>query len=308
MKHSSDVTGLIQRARLWQARDPDSHTVHEVQNMLDRGDQAALTDHFGSRLSFGTAGLRGLLGAGPNRMNRLVTQETSCGLGNYLIAQDPLARVRGVVVGFDGPRGSRVFAADAAGVFAALGFRVYLFDHEAPTPVAGFAVRQKNAAAGVVITASHNPPDYNGYKVYWGNGAQIVPPHDDGIAAAIDHAATQPLPWQDITLPQNAAHITPLGAECDEAYLQAVAELSVHADRTGRAEYTIAYTPLHGVGAPLAEAVLKRSGFDDVHTVAGQREPDGTFPTVSFPNPEEPGAMDSSHRTGATLRRSAGLC
>ena len=197
-----------------------------------------------------------------------------------------------MVVGFDGRRNSHVFARDAAAVFAALGFHIYFFEHENPTPVAGFAVRQENAAVGVVITASHNPPDYNGYKVYWGNGAQIIPPHDANIAQAIDVAATKPIAKVDIMQPEHRGQRTMLGEACEARYLQAIGALSLHPQHQGRGDFGIAYTPLHGVGAPLAEAVLKRAGFTRVHTVAAQREPDGRFPTVRFPNPEEPGAMD----------------
>ena len=290
MKH--DLQTLVDSATRWQANDPDPQTQRETQALIASRDAAGLLDRFGTRLGFGTAGLRGLLGAGPNRMNRLVVQQTSAGLGRYLLDTVPQARERGVVVGFDGRRGSHVFALDAAGVFAALGFHVYLFAKENPTPVAGFAVRQKHAAVGVVITASHNPPDYNGYKVYWGNGAQIIPPHDANIAHAIDVAATQSIKVIDVTLPESSALLTVLSGECEESYLQAIGELSLHHERDGRADFAIAYTPLHGVGAPLAEAVLARAGFAKVHTVAEQREPDGRFPTVRFPNPEEPGAMD----------------
>ncbi len=290
MKH--DLPTLMDAATRWCASDPDPETQRETQALIDSGDAAALWDQFGTRLGFGTAGLRGLLGAGPNRMNRLVVQQTSAGLGQYLLRETAQARERGVVIGFDGRRGSHVFALDAAGVFAALGFRIYLFERENPTPVAGFAVRQQNAAVGVVITASHNPPDYNGYKVYWGNGAQIIAPHDANIARAIDVAAAHNIAKLDIMQPQNRGLLTMLGRDCEESYLQAIGELSIHKTRTGRADFGIAYTPLHGVGAPLAEAVLDRAGFAKVFTVAAQREPDGHFPTVRFPNPEEPGAMD----------------
>lgn len=280
------------RIPTWLARDPDPETRQELQDLLSRNDTDEINKRFAARLEFGTAGLRGLLGAGPGRMNRLVVRETSAGLGEYLLAQVPGAKERGVVIGFDGRRGSRIFAEDAASVFGALGFRVHLFDREAPTPVTGFAVRALKTAAGIVITASHNPPEYNGYKVYWSNGAQIIPPHDAGIAKAIERASNATIPWQDPATLRRSGAITSVGETMEQAYLDGIANLSVHRATPVRSEIGIAYTPLHGVGARLAEAALKRAGFTHHRTVAAQREPDGAFPTVRFPNPEEPGAMD----------------
>lgn len=184
----------------WMARDPDPTTREELQQLIDANDQAAIDDRFSSRLAFGTAGLRGIVGAGPNRMNRLVIQETALGLGTYLLQQVPDAAAKGVVIGYDGRPDSKQFATDTAVMLGSLGIHVYLTETVAPTPVVAFGVRHLNTAAGVVVTASHNPPAYNGFKVYWGNGAQIIPPHDSGIAAQIDIAAQAPLP--DLTLSQ----------------------------------------------------------------------------------------------------------
>ena len=279
----------------WLARDPDAVTRGELEALVTAADHAALAERFAGRLGFGTAGLRGILGAGPSRMNRLVVQETSAGLGAYLRTQVPDACQRGVVIGFDGRHNSRIFAADTAQVLAALGFQVALFEHEEPTPVIGYTVRDRRAAAGVVITASHNPPAYNGYKVYWENGAQIIPPHDRGIATAIDAAAQLPLPSPLRPLPELAAagQLERLGAAQEQRYLDAIGTLSIHRRDPARAHLILAYTPLHGVGARLTEAALARAGFTQVHTVASQRQPDGDFPTVRFPNPEEPGSMDA---------------
>ena len=165
----------------WLARDPDLRTRDELQALVDSGDQDELIRRFSRRLEFGTAGLRGVVGAGPGRMNRLVIRETSAGLGAYLLRQIPNAAERGIVVAYDGRTDSFDFARDAACVFAALGINVYITPQVAATPVAAFGVIELGAAAGVVVTASHNPPEYNGYKVYWENGAQIIPPHDAGI-------------------------------------------------------------------------------------------------------------------------------
>ncbi|MBI3179017.1 MAG: phospho-sugar mutase, partial [Deltaproteobacteria bacterium] len=210
----------------------------------------------------------------------------------YLLAQVPDAAIRGVIIGFDGRRNSRVFAEDAATVLAAMGVRVWLTDRETPTPVCAFAVTSLGTAAGVVITASHNPPEYNGYKVYWQNGAQIIPPHDQGIAAAINTAAQCELPWCDLAAAKRGGNVRLVGDDLVESYLQGVAALSRGRAKAERAGLAIAYTPLHGVGARVAEQALRRAGFTAVFTVVAQREPDPRFPSVRFPNPEEPGAMD----------------
>lgn len=283
---------LVEAARVWLARDPDSKTRAEVEQLISVNDEAGLTDRFGTRLAFGTAGLRGLFGAGPNRMNRLVVRETTAGLASYLLENDDEAGRRGVVVGYDGRRQSREFAEDTASVLAGYGIVVHLFDREAPTPLTAYAVIKLGAAAGVMVTASHNPPDYNGYKVYWSNGAQIISPIDEGIALAIDKAAKADILWRDLAHAKSDGLVRMLGDETEEAYLKAVRELSVHRSPAKRDAIVIAYTPMHGVGANVAEKALARAGFTKVHTVKEQREPDGNFPTVKFPNPEEPGAMD----------------
>jgi phosphomannomutase len=282
------------RLQAWLDRDPDPATCAELQAMIDAGNDHALAQRFAGRISFGTAGLRALMGAGPTRMNRLVVQESTLGLGRYILAQAATAAAPIAVVGFDGRHHSQQFAADAAAVLAGLGFEVHLFGQEIPTPVAGFAVRQLAAAVGVVITASHNPPGYNGYKVYWHNGAQIVAPHDGGIAAAIDAASRAPLPPLDFAAHTAAGRIQPLGAAMEQAYLQAVLPLGVLSKGVKPTRpLRLAYTPLHGVGARFAEAATSHLGYVSLHTVAAQRDPDGAFPTVRFPNPEEEGAMDA---------------
>ncbi|MCK5797304.1 MAG: phospho-sugar mutase [Deltaproteobacteria bacterium] len=283
-----------ERAARWLSRDPDPTTRSELSALIEAGDEAEISRRFAGRLAFGTAGLRGVVGAGPSRMNRLVIRETSAGLADYLIATIPDAAARGVVVGYDGRIDSKVFAEDTAGVLAAKGLRVYLSDQEVPTPVCAFALKDREACAAVVVTASHNPPEYNGYKVYWKNGAQIIPPHDAGIAQAIDQAAAaDEVPWIDLDEALAAERVSYFGDALIGRYLDRVAALSVYTDRGNRASLAIAYTPLHGVGAKAAEAILRRVGFLAVSTVSSQREPDGHFPTVRFPNPEEPGAMDA---------------
>jgi len=276
----------------WMTRDPDPQTRAELQALLDANDEGVLAERFAARLAFGTAGLRGVVGAGPARMNRLVVRETSAGLGTYLLSVHADAAQRGVVIGYDGRLDSQQFADDVVGTLTALGIRVHIFEDVTPTPVCAFAVTHVGAAAGIVITASHNPPAYNGYKVYWGNGAQIIAPHDAGIAQAIERAAVETLPFLEPS-ERSDEHVAILGDELYEAYFQSIAGLSVHPTTASRTSLALAYTPLHGVGARTVETALKRAGFETLHVVPSQREPDGHFPTVNFPNPEEPGAMDA---------------
>jgi phosphomannomutase len=273
------MTGYIDAARAWLAEDPDPDTRAEVQSLLDAGDDAGLAARFGARLQFGTAGLRGELGAGPNRMNRALVRRAAAGLASYL-------RERGgrrVVIGYDARHKSREFALDSAAVFAGAGLSAMVLPDHLPTPVLAFAVLHLGCDAGVMVTASHNPPRDNGYKVYLGDGAQIVPPADADISAAIDAVGR----LGDVPM---ADSYTTLGGEVLDAYLDAAVGLVPDGPRDLR----IVYTPMHGVGRDVALELLRRAGFADVHVVARQAEPDPDFPTVSFPNPEEPGAMDLS--------------
>lgn len=275
----------------WLAKDPDEKTRAELQSLINENMAAELEDRFRGRLEFGTAGLRGKVGAGPNRMNRLVIQETATGLGYYLIKTIRDATARGVVVGYDGRTDSKQFAHDTAAVLTALGIKVYLTEKVAPTPVVAFGVKHFNAAAAVVVTASHNPPEYNGFKVYWENGAQIIPPHDSGIAAEIDLAAQKPIPLLSLSEAEKHGLLVWLKDDYYQTYRQT---MNTHPLlKTEHAvDISIAYTAMHGVGAEMAETLLADAGFKHVLSVPEQREPDGTFPTVNFPNPEEAGAMD----------------
>ncbi len=282
----------------WLAEDPDPATVAELRQLLaasDNNDEAAireLTERFTGALEFGTAGLRGILGAGPQRMNRVLVRKVSAGLGAYLLEHVPDAKRRGVLIGHDARRNSRVFSEDTARVLGGLGIKVYLAHRPWPTPTTAWAMTEKNACAGVMVTASHNPPAYNGYKVYWGNGAQIIPPHDVGIAATIATIGKSdqlPMPGLD-ELRQNGVVID-LDESIHDDYLDKVCALRASPETDGRA-LVIAYTPLHGVGALSVEAGMKQAGFPQIHTEQSQREPDPEFPTVAFPNPEEKGAMD----------------
>ncbi|MBT1444812.1 phospho-sugar mutase [Shewanella sp. JM162201] len=288
-------TELSLRVKHWLSRDPDEASRAALEQLLATGDEAALMSAFSGRLDFGTAGIRGIVGPGPMGMNRLLVRETSAGLGAYLESQVKNAKTRGVVIGFDGRHDSRTFANDAASVLTAMGFKVMLSYTLCPTPLVAFGVKHLGAAAGIVVTASHNPPKYNGYKVYWENGAQIIPPHDSGIAACIEVAANAPLPWLDEASAMASGLLTLLEDDFYQQYRRAVAASTwlqgEPADTNGR-RLSLAYTAMHGVGAPMAEQVLADAGFNQVYSVAAQREADGDFPTVNFPNPEEKGAMD----------------
>ena len=273
------------------ADDPDPDTRAELESLINRGDVAAITDRFAAPLRFGTAGIRGPLGAGPGRMNQALVRRVSAGLAARLQAQAEAAG-HGVVVGRDARHGSSAFAQDTAAVLAGAGLPVQAFDGVVPTPLLAFAVRHLGAAAGVQITASHNPPGDNGYKVYWSGGGQIFAPLDAEIAQAADAAA----PVADI--PLDAEGVTAVSPDVRSAYIDAVLELCRH--RQAR-DLTIVYTPLHGVAGDLVLDVLERAGFTDVHPVPSQFAPDPDFPTVSFPNPEEPGALDHAFAHAAEL-------
>jgi phosphomannomutase len=278
---TSDLRASAQR---WYDAEPDDDIRSELGELL-AGDPDLLAERFSGRLQFGTAGLRASVGAGPLRMNRLVVRQAAAGLARHLVDTDPAVRDRGVIVGFDARRKSDVFAVDTARVMAALGIPVRVFDRYVPTPVLAWSITEVGAAAGVMVTASHNPPADNGYKVYLGDGAQIVPPHDIDISACIDDVdpATVRLAAVDDPL------ITSVGDDLVDEYLRFVPGVRRRPEVIG---VPVAYTPLHGVGGDTVLRAFAEAGLPAPVVVAEQFEPDGRFPTVSFPNPEEPGAMD----------------
>jgi phosphomannomutase len=271
-------------AQAWLAAEPDADIRAELQALIDGGGDD-LVSRFTGRLQFGTAGLRAAVGAGPQRMNRLVVQQAAAGLAQYLLDTDPTATTRGVVVGFDARRKSDVFALDTARVMAASGIPTRLFDGFVPTPVVAWSVVELGCAAGVVVTASHNPPADNGYKVFLDDGSQIVSPHDAGISARID--LVDPLAVSMAS--EDDALITIVGPELFDAYVASVPRVRRHPEVAG---VTVAYTAMHGVGGATLLRAFAAAGFPAPIVVDEQFSPDGTFPTVSFPNPEEPGAMD----------------
>ena len=281
---------LLQLARAWLADDPDPVTRDELKQLIDAVESADgdarvdLADRFSGRLVFGTAGLRGALGAGPNRMNRVVVTQAAAGLIAYLLGHDDTGdRPPRVVVGFDARHGSARFAADTAEIIHGAGGEALLLPDPLPTPVLAYATCAHDCDAGVMVTASHNPPQDNGYKVYLGDGSLIVPPADEQIASAIDRVAAGSI----ATLPRSQDYVR-LGDEVRAGYVDAVLDLVAGGPRTLR----LVHTSLHGVGSAVVDEVLDRAGFADRHVVLEQSEPDPDFPTVAFPNPEEPGAMD----------------
>ena len=266
----------------WIAEDPDPEAQSELRALVERDDWDELAGRFAGELRFGTAGLRGALGAGPARMNVATVRRASAGVARYLLDEVEGAAEAGVVVGHDARHGSARFASEAAAVFSGAGLRVRSLPPLAPTPLLAFAVRHLGCAAGVMITASHNPPQDNGYKVYLGDGAQIAPPVDEEIAARIEGAGAP------ATLPLGDGGVE-TGSEVAEAYLQAI--LDALPDSPAR-EVEIVYTPLHGVGATLCLEAFGLAGFPAPRVVSSQAEPDPDFPTVELPNPEEAGTLD----------------
>ena len=282
---------LLAKARAWLNQDPDAATRNELQELIEAGDSAGLEDRFGSRIGFGTAGLRGELGAGPNRMNRVLVAQAAAGISRWLLANPEFAgagKRPSVVIGFDGRINSDVFAQDSAQIFAGAGIDVLLFDTYVPTPMLAFAVKQGGYSMGVMVTASHNPPRDNGYKVYLGGangGSQIISPVDSQIAGHIDAVANE-LTFDEIA--KSTAFETGGGA------LRAwyIAHTSGLVAPQPDQQIRIVFTSMHGVGWATARSVFEAAGLHDPILVTQQIEPDGSFPTVAFPNPEEPGALD----------------
>ena len=293
---------IVAQAEAWRAQDPDAETRAELDALIagaQAGDSAAVAElhaRFDHRLEFGTAGLRGRIEAGPGRMNRVLVSQAAAGLAAYLFEKSTASeekRPPSVVIGYDGRKNSRVFAEDTAELMAGAGVRAILLPRLLPTPVLAFAVRHLDTSAGVMVTASHNPPQDNGYKVYLGDaddGSQIVPPADAEIATHILRVASG---QSVLELPRGAYEIA--DEEVVDEYVRLTAEIATPAS----AELRFVYTAMHGVGWETAQRVFAAAGFGEPIVVAEQIEPDAAFPTVAFPNPEEPGAMDLAFETAA---------
>ena len=271
----------------WLSGNFDQATKDEIRKLQDEN-PSELADAFYRNLEFGTGGLRGLMGVGTNRMNKYTVGMATQGYANYLKQSFPNREIS-VAIAHDSRNNSRFFAETTANVFAANGVKVYLFEDLRPTPELSFAIRHIKCQGGVVCTASHNPKEYNGYKAYWDDGSQLVPPHDKNVIREVDKIASV----DDVKWSGGEKNITIIGKEMDEAYMAMVKELSVYPEVIARQkDLKIVYTPIHGTGITLIPPVLKMFGFQNIHIVKEQSEPDGNFPTVVYPNPEESEAMN----------------
>jgi len=275
------------RAEQWLSGKIDDPTRNEIRQML-AGDENLLIDSFYTSLEFGTGGLRGIMGAGTNRMNIYTVGMATQGLSNYLLKQFPALKEIKVAIAYDCRNNSRLFAKTTAKIFSANGFKVYLFDSLRPTPELSFVIRHFGCQSGVVITASHNPKQYNGYKAYWDDGGQIVPPHDESVTVEVKNIKN----IEEVKFDGPESNITIIGDEIDRIYIDKLAGLSLSPDVIKKQhDLKIVYTAIHGTGVKLVPMALKKFGFTNVHTVEAQNVNDGNFPTVVSPNPEEPAAL-----------------
>ncbi len=286
-----------QVAKEWLSPSFDEQTRKEVQAMLDNDDKTALIDAFYQNLEFGTGGLRGIMGAGTNRMNKYIVGMATQGFANYILKAFPGRTDLAVVVGHDCRNNGRMFAESVAAIFSANGIKAYLFESLRPTPEISFAIRQLHAQAGVNVTASHNPREYNGYKAYWEDGAQVLAPHDVGIIEEVNKVKIE-----DVKFEPNYDLIEIIGGEMDWDYLQAVKEAMVDQDVILRQkDLNIVYSPMHGTGRVIIPEALRSWGFQNIHVVREQMTIDGDFPTVVSPNPENPEAMTLGMKLGTKL-------
>ena len=275
----------------------DEETKSEIRQMLDSEDKTALVEAFYQNLEFGTGGLRGIMGAGTNRMNKYIVGMATQGFANYLLKAFPAGKQLSVVVGHDCRNNGRLFAETVAAIFSANGIKVYLFEGLRPTPEVSFAIRHLGAQAGVNVTASHNPKEYNGYKAYWEDGAQVLAPHDKGIIDEVNQVRIE-----DVKSEPVPELIEIIGGEMDYTYMQAVHEAMVDQDVILRQkDLNIVYSPMHGTGRVIVPLCLRSWGFQNIHVVPEQMVIDGNFPTVVSPNPENAEAMTLGMKLGTRL-------
>lgn len=280
---------VMEKAQRWLDGNYDEETKREVHRMMSAEDKTELIEAFYKDLEFGTGGLRGIMGAGSNRMNIYTVGAATQGLSNYLKLQFPEIPQISVVIGYDCRNNSRRFAEVSANIFSANGIKVYLFDDLRPTPETSFAIRYLGCQSGIIITASHNPKEYNGYKAYWSDGAQLIPPHDENVIAEVNKITN----IDDIKFTGNPDLIQIIGEEIDRAFIEAVKTISLSPEAIRRhKDLKIVYTPLHGTGIKLIPHALKEYGFENIIHIPEQDVVSGDFPTVISPNPEEPAAME----------------
>ena len=278
------MKNILDKATLWLSDTFDTETQQEIQQLISSNSKD-LTDRFYKDLEFGTGGMRGMMGAGTNRINKYTLGKATQGLSNYLKESYPNEEIK-VAIAYDCRHNSDTFSRLVAEVLSANDIKVVVFEDLRPTPELSFAVNELNCHAGIVLTASHNPPEYNGYKVYWTDGGQIVPPQDKSIIDEVNS-----LDFSDINFNAKPALISEIGAEVDEAFWKASIKNGTF-DVQGRDNLKIVFTSLHGTSVKLIPEVLKRAGYPQVHSIKEQEEPDGNFPTVKSPNPEEPEALE----------------
>lgn len=280
---------VMEKAQRWLDGNYDEETKREVRRMMSAEDKTELIEAFYKDLEFGTGGLRGIMGVGTNRMNIYTVGAATQGLSNYLKLQFPDLQQISVVIGHDCRNNSRLFAEVSANIFSGNGIKVYLFDDLRPTPEISFAIRYLGCQSGIIITASHNPKEYNGYKAYWSDGAQLVPPHDENVIAEVNKITN----IDDIKFTGNPDLIQIIGEEIDSAFIEAVKTISLSPEAIRRhKDLKIVYTPLHGTGIKLIPRALKEYGFENIIHIPEQDVVSGDFPTVISPNPEEPAAME----------------
>lgn len=289
MDNNTLLTEVMAKAQVWLDGNYNQETKNDVRRMMDAEDKTELIESFYRNLEFGTGGLRGIMGAGTNRMNIYTVGAATQGLSNYLIAQFPDVPQISVVIGHDCRNNSRLFAEISANIFSANGIKVYLFEDLRPTPEASFAIRHLGCQSGIILTASHNPKEYNGYKAYWNDGAQMVAPHDENVIDEVMKISDV----NDIKFEGNPALIEIIGEEIDKAFIENIKKLSLSPDSIKRnSKLKIVYTPIHGTGIKLIPRALKEYGFTNVISVPEQNVISGDFPTVVSPNPEEPAALE----------------
>lgn len=292
------MDSILQKANAWLTPTFDAETKDEIQNLIDNN-PSDLADRFYKDMEFGTGGMRGTMGAGTNRINKYTLGRATQGLSNYLNKNVKKSEIK-VAIAYDCRRNSKKFAKIVADVLSANNIKVFLFEDLRPTPVLSFTVRHLNCDAGIVLTASHNPPEYNGYKVYWADGGQIVPPHDSGI---IDEVYA--IDFSEINFKANENLIEMIGKNVDDVFIEESVKNGSLSDKINRKNLKIVFTSIHGTSIVSVPDALKKAGYTDVHIVEEQRIPNGDFPTVKSPNPEEPEALkmatDLANKIGADI-------
>jgi len=289
MENNNLQMDVIAKAQTWLTGNYNEETKNEIRRMIDAEDKTELIESFYRNLEFGTGGLRGIMGAGTNRMNIYTVGAATQGLSNYLKAQFPSVAQISVVIGHDCRNNSRLFAEVSANIFSENGIKVYLFEDLRPTPEVSFAIRKLGCQSGIILTASHNPKEYNGYKAYWNDGGQMIAPHDENVILEVNKINKV----DEIKFDGNPALIEIIGEEIDKAYIEAIKGITLSPASIKRnSDLKIVYTPIHGTGVKLIPRALREFGFTNIINVPEQDVTSGDFPTVVSPNPEEPAALD----------------